>query len=126
MDATSTPAIRRATREQDVVRLLFILNAAGSTAPQGSPEGAVTVMIGQARLQALDFWMRNPDYFADELLNEVDSGRMDSKGIDLALGILDSDEPDLRRYPMVRWLFGAYEPLDDALAVLRANGLIAL
>jgi hypothetical protein len=58
-------------------------------------------MIGQARLQALDFWMRNPDYFADELLNEVDSGRMDSIGIDLALGILDSDEPDLRRYPMV-------------------------
>lgn len=39
--------------------------------------------------------------------------------------ILDSEEPEVRRYPMLRHHFGAYEPLDDALAVLRSAGLVA-
>jgi hypothetical protein len=30
-------------------------------------------MRSQLRLQALDFWLRNPDYLADELLNEYDA-----------------------------------------------------
>ncbi|MFD5066226.1 hypothetical protein ACFWNO_49250, partial [Streptomyces sp. NPDC058394] len=38
--------------------------------------------------------------------------------------ILDSEEPEVRRYPMLRHHFGAYEPLDDALAVLRSSGLV--
>jgi hypothetical protein len=38
--------------------------------------------------------------------------------------ILDSEEPELRRYPMLRYLFGAYEDLEDALAVLRQADLV--
>jgi hypothetical protein len=44
--------------------------------------------------------------------------------VELAGEILDSDEPEVRRYPMTRFLFGAYEPLDDALAVLRSAHLV--
>ena len=38
--------------------------------------------------------------------------------------ILDTQEPDLRRIPMIRYLFGAYERVDNALSVLIAKGLL--
>jgi hypothetical protein len=113
----------RTTRHQDAVRLLFLLSEAGTTPSAAAPLGSVRVVHSQMRLQALDFWMRNPDYLADELLTEQVAGRRQD-GIALAKAILESDEPDLRRYPMVRYLFGAYEPLDDALAILRSAGLV--
>jgi hypothetical protein len=77
------------------------------------------------KLQALDFWMRNPDYLANELLIEYEASK-DASFLQEARAILDSNEPDLRRYPMVRYLYGAYEPLDDALSLLRARELIAI
>lgn len=116
--------VRTATREQDAVRILFLINAAGTPPNTDLDEDVVAVMIGQARLQALDFWLRNPDYLADELLNEYGGGRMDRGALTLAGQILESAEPDLRCFPMIRWLFGAFEPLDDALSVLRCAGLI--
>jgi hypothetical protein len=80
-------------------------------------------MRSQLRLQALDFWLRNPDYLADELLNEYD------RTGDLALvgevrRILDDREPEVRRLPMTKYMFGAYEPLDDVLAPLVTYGLV--
>jgi hypothetical protein len=118
-------AIRRASREQDAVRLLFLLDRASAAVGPDAPEGAVAVMSGQARLQALDFWMRNPDYLANELLTEFERSG-DQELLEEAERILGSDEPDLRRFPMLRYFFGAFEPLDDALAVLRVAGLIAV
>ncbi len=89
------------------------------------PVGAVAVLHSQVLLQKLDFWLRNPDYLADELISrfERDGNRED---LDLARQILDSDEPEVRSYPMLRYLFGAYEPLDEALSVLRTPGLVVL
>jgi len=83
------------------------------------------MLKSQMRLQALDFWLRNPDYLANELLNEFEAGRRPD-GLELARHIMDSPEPDLRRYPMVRYRFGAYEPLDDALAILMLPGYISI
>ena len=113
---------RRASRHQDALRLLFLLQAAGDPVVAGHAD-AVAVLRGQKRLQALDFWMRNPDYLADELLNDYVGGRRPA-GLTEAVAILESGEPDLRRYPMIRWLYGAFEPLDDALSLLRVAGLI--
>jgi hypothetical protein len=78
------------------------------------------------RLQALDFWLRNPDYVAYEIACEVEAGKRDRADLRIAERILDDDEPDLRRFPMIRYLFGAYEPLDDALALLRMAGFISI
>ncbi|KAB8183945.1 hypothetical protein FH608_048630 [Nonomuraea phyllanthi] len=78
----------------------------------------------QVRIQKLDFWLRNPDYLADELLTEYEKSG-EGPLLELAGSILDSEEPEVRRYPMLRHHFGAYEPLDDALAVLRSAGLVA-
>jgi hypothetical protein len=38
--------------------------------------------------------------------------------------IFDDEEPDLRRVPMLRNYFGAYEPIDTAIAHLKARGLV--
>ncbi|MDQ1045491.1 hypothetical protein [Streptomyces sp. V4I2] len=116
------------SREQDAVRILLLINGASET-PTGSDladpglKNAVGVVRTQVRLQKLDFWLRNPDYLADELLTDYESSR--EPGLLRWAGrILDSEEPEVRRYPMLRHHFGAYEPLDDALAVLRSAGLV--
>jgi len=124
--------VRRASRVQDAVRLLFVLDRCGSRCDGAAdalvPPGAVAVLRGQKRLQALDFWLRNPDYLADELLNQAEDGTAQdaSAAVEQAAALLEGDEPDVSRYPMVRWRFGAWESLDDALALLLSHGLIAV
>ncbi|MEU6972783.1 hypothetical protein AB0A71_34730 [Kitasatospora aureofaciens] len=118
------------SREQDAVRVLLLLDGACeplNSADLDDPrlESAVGVVRSQVRLQKLDFWLRNPDYLADELLNDYENSAEEPL-LDHAARILDSEEPEVRRYPMLRHHFGAYEPLDDALAVLRSAGLIAV
>jgi hypothetical protein len=110
------------------VRILLIIAAAAVPIERADVHDpaladAVAVLESQVRLQKLDFWVRNPDFFADELLNEYERCG-DIELLHQAEAILDSDEPEVRRYPMIRFLFGAYEPLDDALAVLRSAHLV--
>lgn len=119
------------TRMQDAVRILMLIDKAGepvigtTLAVSDPPLGtAVGVVRTQIRLQKLDFWVRNPDYLANELLNDFENGDQDVALLQIAGEILDSEEPELRRYPMLRYLFGAYEDLEDALAVLRQSDLV--
>ena len=115
------------SRAQDAVRILLIISVAAKPLPSPVADpalpDAVAVLESQVLLQKLDFWVRNPDFLADELLNEYEEGG-DFAFLELAGDILASDEPEVRRYPMMRFLFGAYEPLDDALAVLRSAHLV--
>ncbi|MCI2416060.1 hypothetical protein MOQ72_01370 [Saccharopolyspora sp. K220] len=116
------------SREQDAVRILLLIDGAADPLPAPIAEDsalvdAVGVVTGQLRLQKLDFWLRSPDFLADELLNDYER-TCEPRLLELAGQILDSEEPEVRRYPMLRHHFGAYEPLDDALAVLRSAGLI--
>lgn len=115
-----------ASERQTAIRLLACIQAAGDTSnARRWGRDVVCVLHSQSRLQALDFWMRNPDYLANELLTEFEaSGERDLLAI--AQRIFDDREPDLRRLPMVRYLFGAFEPLDNALAILRAADLIRI
>lgn len=115
---------------QDAVRILMLIDQAAGPlsdveiAADPSLTTAVGVVRSQIRLQKLDFWVRNPDYLANELLNDYENGDQDPTLLGLATDILDSEEPELRRYPMLRYLFGAYEDLEDALAVLRQADLV--
>jgi hypothetical protein len=122
---------RPTTRMQDAVRILMLIDQAGepvtgSTLAAGDTAlaTAVGVVRTQLRLQKLDFWVRNPDYLANELLNDYEDRDQDPALLQIAGEILDSEEPELRRYPMLRYLFGAYEDLEDALAVLRQADLV--
>lgn len=117
---------RQSSRYLDAIRILFLLSEAGVTPSASCPENYKKVIHTQTRLQALDFWMRNPDYLANELLNDIEAGKRPKTDLNLVDQILKDDEPLIRRYPMIRYLFGAYEPLDDALAILRARELIII
>jgi hypothetical protein len=74
----------------------------------------------------MDFWLRNPDYLADELVSMVEAGAADPSHLITARSLLDDPEPDLRWYPMPRWFFGAYEQLDDAFSLLETYDLATL
>lgn len=111
---------------QGALRMLFLLDRAGTPPPPGShaaAAGAVAVITSERKLQALHFWMRNPDYLAYEVLCWVEGGQLGRQWIDTAENLLDGDEPDLHRFPMLRHRFGAYEPIDDSFSYLAAAGL---
>jgi hypothetical protein len=110
--------------EQDAVRLLMLLHlAADSLMAEPAPEDAEACVAGEMRLQAMDFWLRNPDYLAWELL-DVAEQRGNSALIAEAARIMSAEEePDLRTVPMLRWRHGAWERLDDRLSLLAAYGL---
>ncbi len=118
--------VRRASRWQDSVRLLLLINAAAKPICEGesAPESAIGVVRTQVRLQKLDFWVRYPDYLAFELMNEYERAPDEPHLLDMAADILNSEEPDLRRFPMLRYKFGAFQELDDALAPLVERGLL--
>lgn len=122
--AAMSDNLHRASREQNFVRLLFVLDRAGVVPAATSPEGAYRQMRGQTRLQALDFWMRNPDYLADELISDYEADPSRTWALDAARGILGSREPAIRRLPMLKWRFGAWEPLDDTLAIMTSRRLV--
>ncbi|MDE1161246.1 MAG: hypothetical protein PW792_04775 [Acidobacteriaceae bacterium] len=73
----------------------------------------------------MDFWVRNPDYLAEELLDAYQATGYGSY-LEMAEAIFQNEEPDLRRIPMIRYFFGAYERLDDTLSLLRSRELIRI
>jgi hypothetical protein len=99
------------------------LDKCGELAVEGDPDNAVRAVRSELRLQAMDFWMRNPDYLADELISQVQSGDLDGSYLKTGSELLDGSEPDLHWYPLPRWFYGAYEALDDAVALLETYGL---
>lgn len=111
---------------QTATRLLVMLDVLGNaTDTTCTVQGAVTVISSLTRVQKLDFWLRNPDYLANELLTEYEEGRLDLPTIQPHVRrMLDGDAPSLHLYPMERYLYGAYEFIDDALAVLKMYGQI--
>lgn len=111
------------TRTQHAIRLLVLLARTGEAVVDGDPSEAVKVVRSELRLQAMDFWMRNPDYLADELISAVESDALAAGFLDVARSLLDDPEPDLHYYPMPRWFYGAYEAIDDAMALLETYGL---
>ncbi len=110
---------------RDAIRLLYIFTEGSRLLDADHESGAESIFCGRARLLAFDFWIRNPDYLADELLNKFEENG-DSSLVDLVRSIFESEEPDIRRLPMLRYRFGAYERLDDALAILRSRELIMI
>jgi hypothetical protein len=103
--------------------LLVLLAECGDPTTDLDPAGAVKVVRSELRLQAMDFWLRNPDYLADELVTNVENGAISESYLGVARSLLDDPEPDLRWYPMPKWFYGAYEPLDDAFSLLETYGL---
>jgi hypothetical protein len=111
---------------RDALRLLFILARAGAhVVNHPAAPDAVAVVDSEKKLQKLDFWVRNPDHFAFALLQAYDEEK-DAVLLSTAKSIVDSVEPEIRRDAMQKYLYGAYEPLDTAAALLLSYGLIRI
>lgn len=117
--------LEHTTRKRDAVRILFILDKAGTKPGSGAPKGAVAVIKAEKRLQALDFWVRCPDYLAAELL-VMHEKAPDDGYLDEAFKVMKGDEPDVRRMHMMRFLFGAWERIDDSMSQLVSLGLASV
>ncbi len=114
-----------ASPHRDAIRLLFILVEGSSLVLQPHPSGATLIFPGETRLLAFEFWVRNPDYLAAELLDRFEHTG-EKKFLVEVESIFAEDEPDIRRIPMIRYLRGAYEKLDDALSILRSRDLVMI
>ncbi|MDW8478299.1 hypothetical protein R3L02_41870 [Streptomyces scabiei] len=116
-------------RFSDAIRLLLLIAAVSDplneAEQQAAPKDAVAVLRAEGRLQKLDFWLRNPDYLADELLNDYEREK-EAINLELASSILDSDEPEICAIPMLRYLFGAFEYIDLAMSILAVPRLVVV
>jgi hypothetical protein len=105
------------------MRLLFILAECGDPVGALPPvPNAVRAISSQKRLQKMDFWVRNPDHLAHALL-DVYGETGDPKWLRCAHTILGTEEPEVRRDAMAKYLYGAFEPIDTGLAPLISYGL---
>lgn len=111
------------TRTQHALRLLVLLDRTGESSVDGDPSAAIKAVRSELKLQAMDFWMRNPDYLADEVISQVLDGRLSKAHLKVSRSLLEDPEPDLHYYPMPRWFYGAYEAIDDAMSLLETYGL---
>ena len=120
-----TPGDTHTARSRDAIRILFILDQAGSAPSKDDSPGTAKILQAEKRLQALDFWVRNPDYLAHEYLEHFESsGRADAELLATAAEIMQGDEPELRRLGMLRFMFGAFEAVDTAIAKLASVGMV--
>ena len=110
---------------RDALRLLYIFVNGAENLSNPHPSGASAIFRSESKLHAFDFWIRNPDYLAEELL-DIFITTKNQHYLDEAQAIFDAEEPDIRRFPMIRYRFGAYERLDDTLALLTSRGLVRI
>ncbi len=129
MASNSIDGAREAStaRHRDAVRVLQILSHAGKRVTGNASRhlGVVAVLKAAKALNALEFWMRYPDYLVNELLTMYEEDPVKHAHLlDEAIKAFDGVEPELRRLGMLRNWFGAYDALDDALSTLVYLGLV--
>jgi hypothetical protein len=110
---------------QDRIRIfLLLLSFSNDYEDPDFPERK-KIFESEIKIQKLDFLLRNPDYFAYELLfyaRENDTERDEVKK--LITEIFNSKEPELRRLEMEKFFFGAYEDIDDVIGFLKSIDFI--
>jgi hypothetical protein len=111
---------------QTAARLLIVIDKLGLPVEPDCPvAGATKVVRSLTRLEKLDFWMRNSDYLADELMTEFEEGRLNRQLVEPEVRRMLSTDAAGFHYPMMKFKFGAYEPVDNAMSILKSVGLIA-
>jgi hypothetical protein len=114
--------------ERQAVRMLFIIRYCGVGQKQRALFGPQYVIESEKKLQKIQFWVRNPDYLADALLNEYNKVKIDvhKDVIKTTIHKIYQDrEPIIRSTPMQRYFYGAYEPLDRVMALLISKRLVS-
>jgi len=115
--------------ERDAVRMLFILFYCGKERSQlflFDNNDYTHSIDSESKLQKIDFWLRYPDHFAAALLYGCETGDLtkDADEIKQIIRIMyHTQEPAIRWTSMRKYLRGAYEPLDEVMALLSSLNL---
>lgn len=110
---------------KDRIRILIILYVFGEPYNNAEKIKARKFFKSELRIQKIDFLLRNPDYLCYELLEKVKSNYNNKEEVkDIIKNVYDLKEPIIKKLEMERFLFGAYEDIDDVIAFLQSLGLI--
>jgi len=125
---TAAPRALAGANSLVAARLLVLLDVLGHE-PSSTDKlvfaDVVKVVRASSRLAKLDFWLRNPDYLADELLNDIDAGKLrPAVGLAEVDRMLSGVAPTVHSFPMQRYKHGAWELPDNALALLKSAGCV--
>ncbi len=110
---------------KDKIRIFLILYCFSENYTDPSYPSRKKIFKSEVRLQKIDFLLRNPDYFAYELLNIATRDRSKKEEIRLIIKkIFNQGEPIIRRLEMERFFFGAYEDIDNIIGFLKSIDFI--
>lgn len=108
------------------LRILLILYFFSESYDNSLKPNLIQVFRSEVKIQKIDFLIRYPSYLCYELMRLYEEtghpSYDDLKGI--IKTIFDNREPELRTDEMKRFLYGAYEELDDVIGFLKAFGLV--
>lgn len=113
------------------VRILFVLYFCNDSSGQMSMFDENLSIESESKLQKIEFWIRYPDHLAVALLRGCEMEGFGSQHLlsqkdevkEIVLKIFRDQEPHLRWVPMLKYLRGAYEPLDDVMCFLSSRSL---
>lgn len=109
---------------QDRIRLFSILYFFAEDEVDEN-QNTVKVFHTEVKLQKLDFMVRNPDYLSYFLLDIAKNNASLLKEIKIIVAsIFKEKEPQIRKDEMERFLYGAYESIDNVIAYLCSVELI--
>lgn len=107
---------------RDRFRILLIIYSFGEQT--GDAEFPL-VFYSEIKIQAIDFFIRNPDHLALQLLSLAEEGTKDPAAIKpIVKKIYRDGEPEIRRVEMEKFFYGAFEDIDDIIAFLYSRGLV--
>ena len=110
---------------KDRVRIYLIIYFFSEEYHDSANLSLMRVLHTETRIQKIDFLLRNPDYFALELLNLLPAKKHDRNEIKkVIIDIFENKEPEIRSLEMEKFFFGAYEDIDDVIAFLVSYGFI--
>ena len=110
---------------KDRIRIYLIIYFFSEKFNDDTMPNLVRVLYTETKIQKIDFLLRNPDYFALELLSLLHESNHDKDQIkNVVVDIFRNREPDIRRLEMQRFFFGAYEDIDEVIAFLESFGFI--
>lgn len=110
---------------QDRIRIFLLLLCFSNEHEDPNFPERKKIFESEVRIQKLDFLLRNPDYFAYELLSYARENNSKKNEIKILIKeIFNSKEPELKRMEMEKFFFGAYEDIDDVIAFLKSIDFI--
>lgn len=110
---------------RDRIRIFLILYFCSKEYSDSLKPQFKRLFESEIKLQKIDFWVRNPDYFSYSLLDIAENEPTKKQEIkNIVRKIFSDREPEIRKEEMERFLYGAYEDIDNAIAFLDSVDLI--